>query len=47
MGKSLEVSSRGLDFERFMKTLVRVPKEAIDKTLDKGKHKKKAPPKGR
>lgn len=40
MGKSLEMSG-GLDFERFMKALVRVPKEQIDKALGRSKKKRK------
>jgi hypothetical protein len=37
MSKSLDMSSRGIDFDRFMKTLIKVPKEAIDKALKETK----------
>jgi len=46
MGKSLEMSSRGIGFERFMEALVKVPKQAVDKMLSKkGKGRKQATPK--
>jgi hypothetical protein len=44
MPKSLEMSSGGLDFDRFMKAMVSVPKEAIDKTLQKPTDKRKREP---
>jgi hypothetical protein len=31
MGKSLSMSSNGMDFDQFMKALVSVPKERIEK----------------
>jgi hypothetical protein len=37
MGKSLGMSSKGLDFDRFMRALVQVPKDVIDKALKKRK----------
>ncbi|MGO9006139.1 MAG: hypothetical protein ACLQB4_10280 [Beijerinckiaceae bacterium] len=55
MGKSLGISSNGLGFERFMKALVSVPKDEIDREIEKqkaersAKNKKKiaAPSRGR
>jgi hypothetical protein len=41
MPKSLEMKSGGLDFDRFMKALVQVPKQAIDKALGKRARKRK------
>jgi len=44
MGKSLGLSSNGLSFNRFMRALIQVPKEEIDKSLayQKKSRKKKA-----
>jgi hypothetical protein len=44
MPKSLEISSRGLDFDRFIKAMVKVKAEKLS---PKGKRKSKAAPKGR
>jgi hypothetical protein len=41
MAKSLEMKSDGLDFDRFMKALVQVPKGKIDKVLEKAKSKRR------
>jgi hypothetical protein len=37
VGKSLAMSSNGLGFERFMKALVSVPKDEIDREIEKQK----------
>jgi len=37
VGKSLGMSSGGLGFERFMKALVSVPKDEIDREIEKQK----------
>jgi hypothetical protein len=51
VGKSLGITSNGLGFERFMKALVSVPKDEIDREIEKQKAertarktKKNAPP---
>jgi hypothetical protein len=41
VGKSLALSSNGLDFERLMKLLASTPKEKIDRPKPKSKRKKK------
>lgn len=43
MGKSLGLSGNGLSFDKFMKALVRVPKEAVDKAMAEEKRKRKTP----
>ncbi|MGB3552850.1 MAG: hypothetical protein WA993_19385 [Candidatus Binatus sp.] len=42
MGKSLGISSNGLGFERFMKALVSVPKDEIDREIEKQKAERSA-----
>jgi hypothetical protein len=42
VGKSLEMSSGGLGFERFMKALVSVPKDEIDREIEKQKTERSA-----
>jgi hypothetical protein len=37
VGKSLDMSSNGVGFERFMKALVSVPKDEIDREIEKQK----------
>jgi hypothetical protein len=44
MGKSLEVSSDGIPFGRFMKALIQVPKDEIDKALQTDKKKRSKKP---
>lgn len=46
MGKSLGMSSKGLDFDRFMKALVQVPKDVVDKALGKQKSKRRRAKRG-
>jgi hypothetical protein len=42
VGKSLGISSNGLGFERFMKALVSVPKDEIDREIEKQKAERSA-----
>lgn len=35
MGKSMDMKAEGLTFDEFMRALVRVPKEAINKAMEK------------
>lgn len=48
MGKSLAMKAEGLSFDKFMRALVQVPHEQIDKTIEADKRKRKrkrvAPP---
>jgi hypothetical protein len=37
VGKSLDISSNGVGFERFMKALVAVPKDEIDREIERQK----------
>jgi hypothetical protein len=42
VGKSLDMSSNGVGFERFMKALVSVPKDEIDREIEKQKAERSA-----
>jgi hypothetical protein len=42
VGKSLSLSSNGMNFDEFMKVLVSTPKEKIEKPKRKREKKKKA-----
>jgi hypothetical protein len=42
VGKSLDMSSGGLGFERFMKALVTAPKDEIDREIEKQKAERSA-----
>jgi hypothetical protein len=41
MGKSLDISGNGLSFHKFMKALIHVPKEDIDKAMAEKKRVRK------